>query len=78
VLVQPRAHPLPTGHGVTVWRRGYRGAAQPMVGSRMSVNLEVGVGDERERAEASHDAVARLYDSVTGAFDGSVERGTGT
>ena len=32
----------------------------------MGVNLAVGLGDERERAEASHEAAARLYDSVTG------------
>ena len=31
----------------------------------MGVNLVVGLGDERERAEASHEAAARLYDSVT-------------
>jgi AcrR family transcriptional regulator len=29
------------------------------------VNLAVGLGDKRERAEASHEAAARLYDSVT-------------
>ena len=31
----------------------------------MGVDLAVGLGDERERAEASHEAAARLYDSVT-------------
>ena len=31
----------------------------------MGVNLAVVLGDERERAEASHEAAARLYDSVT-------------
>ena len=31
----------------------------------MGVNLAVGLGDTRERAEASHEAAARLYDSVT-------------
>ena len=30
----------------------------------MDVNLAVGLGDERERAEASHEAAARLYDSI--------------
>jgi AcrR family transcriptional regulator len=37
--------------------------AQVMV--PMGVNLAVGLGDERERAEASHEAGARLYDSIT-------------
>ncbi|MQB01728.1 MAG: hypothetical protein GEU78_15810 [Actinobacteria bacterium] len=31
----------------------------------MGVNLAVGMGDKRERAEASHEAAARLYDSIT-------------
>jgi AcrR family transcriptional regulator len=31
----------------------------------MGVNLAVGLGDERERAQASHEAAARLYDAVT-------------
>ena len=31
----------------------------------MGVNFAVGLGDERERVEASHEAAARLYDSVT-------------
>src|SRR5436309_2911396 len=31
----------------------------------MGVNLAVGLGDNRERAQASHEAGARLYDSVT-------------
>ena len=31
----------------------------------MGVNLSVGLGDTRERAEASHEAAARLYDSIT-------------
>src|SRR5438034_2966535 len=31
----------------------------------MGVNLAVGLGDERERAQASHEAGARLYDSMT-------------
>ncbi|MDF3140609.1 MULTISPECIES: TetR/AcrR family transcriptional regulator [unclassified Streptomyces] len=30
----------------------------------MGVNFSVGLGDERERAEASHEAGARLYDSI--------------
>ena len=30
----------------------------------MGVNLAVGLGDERERAEVSHEAAARLYDSA--------------
>jgi hypothetical protein len=29
------------------------------------VNLAVGLGDERERAQASHEAGARLYDSMS-------------
>jgi hypothetical protein len=31
----------------------------------MGVNLAVGLGDKRERARASHEAGARLYDSIT-------------
>ena len=31
----------------------------------MGVNLAVGLGDKRERAQASHQAAARLYDAVT-------------
>src|SRR6266852_971675 len=31
----------------------------------MGVNLAVGLGDIRERAQASHEAGARLYDSIT-------------
>lgn len=31
----------------------------------MGVNLAVGFGDKRERAQASHEAGARLYDSIT-------------
>jgi hypothetical protein len=31
----------------------------------MGVNLAVGLGDKRERAQASHEAGARLYDLIT-------------
>jgi hypothetical protein len=31
----------------------------------MGVNLAVGLGDSRERARASHEAGALLYDSIT-------------
>jgi AcrR family transcriptional regulator len=31
---------------------------------QMGVNFSVGLGDQRERAEASHEAGARLYDSI--------------
>jgi len=31
----------------------------------MGVNLAVGLGDKRERAQASHEAGARLYESIT-------------
>jgi AcrR family transcriptional regulator len=31
----------------------------------MGVNLAVGLGDNRERAQSSHEAGARLYDSIT-------------
>ena len=30
----------------------------------MGVNLAVGLGDKRERAQASHETGARLYDSI--------------
>jgi hypothetical protein len=30
----------------------------------LGVNVAVGLGDERERAQASHEAGARLYDSI--------------
>jgi hypothetical protein len=30
----------------------------------MGVNLAVGLGDKRERAQASHEAGVRLYDSI--------------
>ena len=33
----------------------------------MGVNLSVGLGDTRERAQASHEAAARLYNSITRA-----------
>jgi hypothetical protein len=33
----------------------------------MGVNLSVGLGDTRERAEASHKAAVRVYDSITRA-----------
>jgi AcrR family transcriptional regulator len=33
----------------------------------MGVNLAVGLGDDRERAQASHEAGVRLYDSITDA-----------
>jgi AcrR family transcriptional regulator len=33
----------------------------------MGVNVTVGLGDERERAQASHEAGARLYESITRA-----------
>jgi AcrR family transcriptional regulator len=35
----------------------------------LGVNLSVGLGDTRERAEASHEAAARLYDSIAGASE---------
>jgi Tetracyclin repressor-like, C-terminal domain len=31
----------------------------------VGVNLAVGLGDKRERAQASHEAGARLYNSIT-------------
>ena len=37
----------------------------------MGVNLSVGLGDTRERAEASHEAAARLYHSKRGLTRGS-------
>jgi AcrR family transcriptional regulator len=37
----------------------------------MGVNLVVGLGDDRERAQASHEAGARLYDSITRGSEGS-------
>jgi AcrR family transcriptional regulator len=37
----------------------------------MGVNFAVGLGDDRERAQASHDAGARLYDSITRGSEGS-------
>ncbi|CAN5597251.1 hypothetical protein BH20ACT21_BH20ACT21_14900 [soil metagenome] len=30
----------------------------------MGVNFAVGLGDDRERAQASHEAAVRLYDSI--------------
>ena len=36
----------------------------------MGVNLVVGLGDDRERAQASHEAGARLYDSITPGSEG--------
>ena len=36
----------------------------------MGVNLAVGLGDKRERAEISHEAAARLYDSITPGSEG--------
>jgi len=37
----------------------------------LGVNLAVGLGDERERAQASHEAGARIYDSITRGRAGS-------
>jgi hypothetical protein len=34
------------------------------------VNFAVGLGDDRERAQASHRAGARLYDSITRGSEG--------
>jgi len=31
----------------------------------MGVNLSVGLGDTRERAQTSHEDAARLYESIT-------------
>jgi Tetracyclin repressor-like, C-terminal domain len=36
----------------------------------MGVNLVVGLGDDRERAQASHESGARLYDSITRGSEG--------
>src|SRR6266511_1638984 len=36
----------------------------------IGVNLAVGLGDKRERAEVSHEAAARLYDSITRGSEG--------
>src|ERR687897_2876748 len=36
----------------------------------MGVNLAVGLGDDRERAQASHEAGARLYDSIMRGSEG--------
>jgi hypothetical protein len=41
----------------------------------MGADLAVGLGDEREGAEVSHEAAARLYDSSRGVRR-SLERGT--
>ncbi len=30
----------------------------------LGVNFAVGLGDDRERAQASHEAAVRLYDSI--------------
>jgi len=35
----------------------------------MGVNLSVGLGDTRECAQASHEAAARRYDSITRVED---------
>ena len=36
----------------------------------MGVNLAVGLGDDRQRAQASHEAGARLYEAITGGSEG--------
>ncbi len=36
----------------------------------MGVNLAVGLGDKRERAEVSHEAAARIYGSITRGSEG--------
>jgi hypothetical protein len=36
----------------------------------MGVNFTVGLGDDRERAQSSHEAGARLYDSITRGSEG--------
>jgi hypothetical protein len=36
----------------------------------MGVNLAVGLGDDRQRAQTSHEAGARLYDSITRGSEG--------
>jgi AcrR family transcriptional regulator len=40
----------------------------------MGVNLAVGLGDKRERAQASHETGARLYDSITDGVGSTVVR----
>jgi hypothetical protein len=35
----------------------------------MGVNLAVGLGDDRERAQASHEAGARLYERIAGGSE---------
>ena len=40
----------------------------------MGVNFSVGLGDTRERAEASHEAAARLYDSIALEGEGRAAR----
>jgi|HubBroStandDraft_3_1064219.scaffolds.fasta_scaffold28276_3 AcrR family transcriptional regulator len=42
----------------------------------MGVNLSVGLGDTRERAQASHEAAARLYNSITQADKRRATRAT--
>ena len=42
----------------------------------MGVNLSVGLGDTRERAQASHDAAARLYNSITSGDKRRVPKAT--
>lgn len=42
----------------------------------MGVNLSVGLGDTRERAQASHEAAARLYNSITRADKRRATRAT--
>jgi AcrR family transcriptional regulator len=42
----------------------------------MGVNLSVGLGDTRERAQASHEAAARLYNSITRTHKRQVSRAT--
>jgi AcrR family transcriptional regulator len=44
----------------------------------MGVNLSVGLGDTRERAQTSHDAAARLYNSITRADKRRESRATGS
>ena len=41
----------------------------------MGVNLVVGLGDDRERAQTSHEAGARLYDSITRGSEGQAGAG---
>ena len=40
----------------------------------MGVNLSVGLGDTRERAEASHETAARLYASIALEGEGRAAR----